>query len=106
MLMAVLAAAALVTAALAAASMMLATVLERRAEIGLLKALGATDAHVAAIFLSEALAIALLGGALGSVAGSGRARRAAPTKIWLPARPPRGKGGHKGGPCAPGRKGE
>ena len=85
MLMAVLAAAALVTAALAAASMMLATVLERRAEIGLLKALGATDAHVAAIFLSEALAIALLGGALGSVAGSVLARRLAVTIFGSPA---------------------
>jgi len=84
MLMAVLAAAALVTAALAAASMMLATVLERRAEIGLLKALGATDAHVAAIFLSEALAIALLGGALGSVAGSVLARRLAETIFGSP----------------------
>src|SRR5712692_6784425 len=72
-------------AVLAAASMMLATVLERRAEIGLLKALGATDAHVAAIFLSEALAIALLGGALGSVAGSVLARRLAETIFGSPA---------------------
>ena len=61
-LMALLVVAALVAAGLAVASMMLATVLERRAEIGLFKALGATDARVAAVFLLEAGAIGVLGG--------------------------------------------
>ena len=69
-LMAMLVAAALVAAGLAVASMMLATVLERRAEIGLFKALGATDARVAAVFLLEACAIGLLGGAAGYFFGS------------------------------------
>jgi putative ABC transport system permease protein len=68
--MAMLVAAALVAAGLAVASMMLATVLERRAEIGLFKALGATDARVAAVFLLEACAIGLLGGAAGYFFGS------------------------------------
>jgi putative ABC transport system permease protein len=69
-LMALLVLAALVAAGLAVASMMLATVLERRAEIGLFKALGATDARVAAVFLLEACAIGLLGGLAGYFFGS------------------------------------
>jgi putative ABC transport system permease protein len=69
-LMALLVVAALVAAGLAVASMMLATVLERRAEIGLFKALGATDARVAAVFLLEACAIGLLGGVAGYFFGS------------------------------------
>jgi putative ABC transport system permease protein len=69
-LMALLVVAALVAAGLAVASMMLATVLERRAEIGLFKALGATDARVAAVFLLEACAIGVLGGAAGYFFGS------------------------------------
>jgi len=69
-LMALLVAAALVAAGLAVASMMLATVLERRAEIGLFKALGATHARVAAVFLLEACAIGALGGVAGYFFGS------------------------------------
>ena len=69
-LMALLVVAALVAAGLAVASMMLATVLERRAEIGLFKALGATDARVAAVFLMEACAIGVLGGVAGYFFGS------------------------------------
>ena len=77
LLMALLAAAALLTAALAVASMMLASVLERRAEIGLLKALGATDARVAAIFLGEASVVGLMGGLAGYALGSMLAERLA-----------------------------
>jgi putative ABC transport system permease protein len=69
-LMALLVAAALVAAGLAVASMMLATVLERRGEIGLFKALGATDARVAEVFLLEACAIGVLGGVAGYFFGS------------------------------------
>ncbi|MGD0222129.1 MAG: ABC transporter permease [Terriglobia bacterium] len=69
-LMALLVVAALVAAGLAVASMMLATVLERRAEIGLFKALGSTDARVAAVFLLEACAIGVLGGVTGYFFGS------------------------------------
>ncbi len=78
-LMALLVVAALVAAGLAVASMMLATVLERRAEIGLFKALGATDARVAAVFLLEACAIGLLGGVAGFIFGSFLASRLALT---------------------------
>lgn len=69
-LMLVLAAAALVTACLAVASMMLASVIERRSEIGLYQSLGATQACVAAIFLLEGSALGLAGGAAGYLAGT------------------------------------
>lgn len=69
-LMALLVVAALMAAGLAVASMMLASVLERRAEIGLFKALGASDARVAAVFLLEACAIGALGGLAGYFLGS------------------------------------
>lgn len=83
-LMGILAASALTTAALAVASMMLATVLERRTEIGLFKSLGAADTHVAAIFLWEALVIALLGGVAGYLAGSLLARLLAVSVFGVP----------------------
>ena len=69
-LMGILALAALVTAGLAVASMMLATVLERRAEIGLFKSLGATNAHVATLLLLEAGVLGLSGGSAGYLLGS------------------------------------
>lgn len=84
-LMALLAGGALVSAALAVASMMLATVLERRAEIGLYKSLGATNAHVAAIFLLEALVVGLAGGVAGYFAGSLMARHLGQLIFGLPA---------------------
>jgi len=70
LLIGLLAAAALITAALAVSSMMLANVLERRSEIGLFRALGAADARVATIFLTEASLVGLAGGALGYLLGS------------------------------------
>ncbi len=76
-LMELLAGAALLTAALAVASMMLANVLERRTEIGLLKALGASDARVAMIFLTESSAVGLAGGVAGYALGSALAVRLA-----------------------------
>lgn len=79
-----LAAAALITAGLAVASMMLATVLERRAEIGLFKSLGATDSRVAAVFLLEASSIGLAGGVLGYFAGSLLAQRLSVQVFGLP----------------------
>jgi len=69
-LMTLLTAAALITAVLAVASMMLATVLERRVEIGLFKSLGASDARVVTIFLVEACFIGLVGGVAGYFGGT------------------------------------
>jgi putative ABC transport system permease protein len=85
LLMALLAAAALITSALAVASMMLATVLERRAEIGLYKSLGATNSRVAAILLLEAMLVGLLGGLAGYFAGSLMARHLGALVFGLPA---------------------
>jgi putative ABC transport system permease protein len=84
-LMALLAAGALISSALAVASMMLATVLERRSEIGLYKSLGATNPRVAAIFLLEALAVGLLGGVAGFFGGSLMARHLGALIFGLPA---------------------
>ena len=84
-LMGILGAAALTAAALAVSSVMLATVLERRTEIGLFKSLGASDARVASLFLLEASVIALVGGITGYAVGSLLARRLGLTVLGLPA---------------------
>lgn len=84
-LMALLAGGALVSATLAVASMMLATVLERRGEIGLYKSLGATNARVASIFLLEALVVGLVGGLGGYFAGSLMAHHLGKLIFGLPA---------------------
>jgi len=66
--------AALLGAALAVAATAGTTVLERTAEIGLMKALGARRAMVGAFFLGEQWLLALLGGTVGYVVGLGLAR--------------------------------
>lgn len=50
------------------------TILERRAEIGLMKALGAQNSQIATLFLSEAAAMGIAGGLLGYFLGSVLAR--------------------------------
>lgn len=85
MVMWILVAAGLITAGLAVASMMLASVLERRTEIGLFKSMGATDARVAALFLLEAAALGGLGGIVGYLAGSVLAGRLALAVFGLPS---------------------
>jgi putative ABC transport system permease protein len=85
LLMAMLAGGALASAALAVASMMLATVLERRAEIGLYRALGASNTRVAAIFLIEALVVGLAGGVAGYFAGSLMAHHLGKIIFGIPA---------------------
>jgi putative ABC transport system permease protein len=62
--------AALLSAALAVSAAMATAIFERRSEVGLMKALGAGKLSVAALFLSEATLLALLGGLLGFAAGS------------------------------------
>lgn len=69
-LMLLLAVAALVAAALAVSAAMATSVLERRVEIGLMKAIGAGRAAIAALFISEATVLALLGGAVGFALGA------------------------------------
>jgi len=58
---------------LAVAATSATSVLERRAEIGIMKAIGATNALVAGIFLAEQVLLALAGGAIGFCAGVGLA---------------------------------
>jgi putative ABC transport system permease protein len=50
-------------------NVMLISVTQRRAEIGLLKALGATGRQIAAAFITEAVLLAFGGAALGLAAG-------------------------------------
>ena len=65
-----LGAVALLVGAVGVANIMVISVLERRAEIGLRRALGATKGHIRVQFLSEAVALALIGGAVGVGAGA------------------------------------
>jgi putative ABC transport system permease protein len=65
--------AALAGAALAVAATAATTVLERRDEIGIMKAIGATNSIVGVIFLAEQVLLALAGGAIGFLVGVGLA---------------------------------
>ncbi len=62
--------AALFASALAVSAAMATAIFERRAEVGLMKALGAGKVAVAAIFFAEAALLALIGGGIGFAAGS------------------------------------
>jgi putative ABC transport system permease protein len=66
-----LGAVALLVGAIGIANIMVISVLERRGEIGLRRALGATRRHVAAQFLAESALLALIGGAAGLAFGAG-----------------------------------
>jgi putative ABC transport system permease protein len=61
---------------------MIISVLERRSEIGLRRALGATKAHIRIQFLAEAILLALAGGAVGVSAGAAATAVYASTKGW------------------------
>jgi putative ABC transport system permease protein len=64
-----LGAVALLVGGVGIANVMVISVLERRSEIGLRRALGASRRHVAEQFLAEALLLSVLGGIAGTVAG-------------------------------------
>ena len=66
--------AALLASALAVSAAMATAIFERRAEVGLMKALGAGPFAVACIFLAEATLLALIGGCVGFAAGGVLAR--------------------------------
>ena len=65
-----LAAVALLVGAIGVANIMVISVLERRSEIGLRRALGATKGHIRAQFLAEAILLSLVGGVIGVIAGA------------------------------------
>jgi len=66
--------AALIAAALAVSTAMATALFERRTEVGLMRALGAGAASVAAIFFAEALLLAILCGSIGFAGGALLAR--------------------------------
>ena len=67
--------AALLASALAVSASMATAVIERRGEVGLMKALGAGNLAVAALFFAEATLLALLAGAAGFAGGALLARQ-------------------------------
>jgi putative ABC transport system permease protein len=79
--------AALGAAALAVAATSATTVLERRTEIGVMKALGASNALVGGIFLAEQVLLAIAGGAIGFFVGVGLARFLGESVFGTPAAP-------------------
>jgi putative ABC transport system permease protein len=73
---------ALLVGAIGVANIMIISVLERRSEIGLRRALGATKGQIRMQFLSEAILLALIGGAAGIGAGALTTAIYAHTKHW------------------------
>ena len=77
-----LGAVALLVGAVGVANIMVISVLERRSEIGLRRALGATRAQIRTQFLCEAMLLALIGGAVGVATGALATAIYAQTKGW------------------------
>jgi putative ABC transport system permease protein len=73
---------ALLVGAVGVANIMIISVLERRSEIGLRRALGATKGQIRTQFLSESILLALIGGAVGVLAGIVATAVYASTKHW------------------------
>ena len=79
--------AALVAAALAVAATSATTAMERRSEVGLMKALGATNFLVGRLFLTEQLLVAITGGCIGFALGTALARELGETVFGVAASP-------------------
>src|SRR6516162_5924744 len=77
-----LGAVALLVGGVGVANIMVISVLERRSEIGLRRALGATRGQIRTQFLSEAIMLAVLGGAAGVAAGAAATAIYATTRHW------------------------
>jgi putative ABC transport system permease protein len=83
-----LGAVSLLVGAIGVGNVMLISVLERRSEIGLRRALGATKGHIRIQFLTEAMVLALLGGAVGVGLGAAGTAVYAHLKHWAVVIPP------------------
>jgi putative ABC transport system permease protein len=59
---------------------MATAILERRSEVGLMKAMGAANSAIAGLFFTEAALLALVGGAIGFATGALLARRIG---LWI-----------------------
>jgi putative ABC transport system permease protein len=73
---------ALLVGAVGVANIMVISVLERRSEIGLRRALGATRGQIRTQFLAESILLAVIGGVAGVLAGIAATAAYASTKGW------------------------
>ena len=73
---------ALLVGAVGVANIMIISVLERRSEIGLRRALGATTGQIRTQFLGESILLAVIGGFVGVLAGAAATVVYAGSKSW------------------------
>ena len=73
---------ALIVGAVGVANIMIISVLERRSEIGLRRALGATTGQIRTQFLGESILLAVIGGVVGVLAGAAATAVYASSKGW------------------------
>ncbi len=73
---------ALIVGAVGVANIMIISVLERRSEVGLRRALGATKSQIRTQFLAESILLAVIGGIVGVLAGAMATAVYASTKNW------------------------
>ena len=73
---------ALIVGAIGVANIMIISVLERRSEIGLRRALGATRGQIRTQFLAESILLAVIGGGAGVLAGAAATAVYASSKSW------------------------
>jgi len=78
-----LGAVALLVGGVGIANVMVISVIERRPEIGLRRALGARAVHIAVQFLGESVLLSLLGGAAGIALGAAATAGYAATQGWI-----------------------
>ncbi|MDG6110469.1 ABC transporter permease [Dactylosporangium aurantiacum] len=82
-----LGAVALLVGGVGVANVMVVSVLERRTEIGLRRALGAARRHVTAQFMTESLLLSVLGGLTGVLLGAAVTHAVAAYRGWQPLVP-------------------